>query len=48
MTYDDYISLVDFLNDKLRPFKNPWYTWAIRITWDKLFRWGDLLGWKPG
>jgi hypothetical protein len=47
MIYDDYVSLVDFLNDRLRHFKNPWYTWAINITWDKLFRWGALLGWEP-
>jgi len=47
MKYDDYTSLLEFLDTRLRAIKNPWYTWAIEITWDKLFRWGARLGWKP-
>ena len=46
MSYDEYISLVNFLNDRLRAFKSPWYTWAVRIDWPKLRRWGEMLGWK--
>ena len=45
MTFDEYISLIDFLNNRLRKFKSPWYTWAIEITWEKLERWGANLGW---
>lgn len=45
--YDECISLIDFLNDRLRVFKSPWYTWGIRITWTKLRRWGVRLGWRP-
>ena len=46
MTYDECVSLVNFLNDRLRAFNNPWYTWGINITWGKLRMWGDRLGWK--
>lgn len=47
MTYDQCIDLLDFLNHRLRTFNNPWYTWAIKITWAKLKRWGKMLGWTP-
>jgi len=47
MTYDECMDLLDFLNYRLRSFRNPWYTWAIDITWEKLFRWAKLLGYTP-
>jgi len=46
MTYDECMSLIDFLNDRLRAFNSPWYTWAVKIDWDKLKRWGGLLGYE--
>ena len=47
MKYNDCMSLLDFLNNRFRVFKNPWYTWGIEITWEKLWRWGTRLGWSP-
>ena len=41
------MDLLDFLNYRLRSFRNPWYTWAIDIAWAKLVRWGKMLGWTP-
>lgn len=45
MTYDECMSLIAFLNRRMRRFRNPWYTWAVDITWPKLRRWGKRLGW---
>ena len=47
MTGAECFALIDFLNDRLRAFRNPWYTWAIEITWDKLVRWAKMLGYYP-
>jgi len=40
-------ALIDFLNGRMRAFRNPWYTWAIKITWEKLVRWANILGYPP-
>ena len=47
MGYQECIDLVNFLNKRLRAFRNPWYTWAIDITWEKLRRWAKMLGYAP-
>jgi len=47
MTGAECFALIDFLNDRLRAFRNPWYTWAIEITWEKLVRWAGMLGYNP-
>lgn len=36
---------LQFLNDRInRNIKGKWYRWAVRITWDKIIRWSDKLG----
>lgn len=46
MNYRQCTDLLNFLNHRMRSFTNPWYSWAIRITWNKLRRWAELLGYK--
>ena len=47
MTGAECFALIDFLNDRMRAFRNPWYTWAVEITWEKLIRWAKMLGYAP-
>lgn len=47
MTFDDAYDLVAWLNRRFREAgMRPWYLWAVPITWDKLQRWGQLLGYR--
>ena len=46
MNYNDSISLIDFLNNRFKKLRQPWYVWAIEIPWEKLIKWGYYLGWK--
>ncbi len=46
MIFDECMSLIDFLNERLRMLRSPWYTWAVRFDWDKLRKWGYRLGWR--
>ena len=47
MTYDECMDLLDFLNWRMRKFRNPSYTWAIEHTWEKYKRWAKHLGYAP-
>ena len=41
MTYDDCIELVDYLNKRMYPCV--WYKWSVKITWEKLKKWREML-----
>jgi len=46
MNYSDTVEMIDFLNNRMRRLE-PWYTWGVTITREKLERWARRLGWKP-
>lgn len=50
MTLEEDEALVDWLNKRFRKLgmKQPWYKWAVEITWEKLERWAQMLGRRQG
>jgi len=46
MTYEQAMKKIDFLNDRFRKMKTPWYKWAIKHSWDKINKWCEMLGYK--
>jgi len=45
VTYDEAMELVGWLNNRFRKagMRQPWYIWAVDLSWGKLRRWRELL-----
>ena len=50
MNYRQCYDLVDFINRRFAKagMLTRYYQWGIEITWDKLIKWGKMLGYKGG
>ena len=46
MTHKQAMEKIDFLNNRFRQMKMPWYKWAIKHSWNKINRWCEILGYK--
>ena len=47
MKYEECTALIDFLNERFcKAGMQPWYKWAVDISWGKLKLWGRMLGYE--
>lgn len=46
MNFEEGMEKIDFLNDRLRKLKQPWFNWAINHSWSKVDKWCRILGYK--
>ena len=42
MTYNEAVKRIEFLNKKIPN----WTRWPVQVTWNKIIRWSDSLGYK--